>query len=63
MAVNAHVPGGEGEQPIGAAKSQAKAIWANVNTQAAWIALTATDRWEVVRKFIKYAMMRWFGMA
>lgn len=63
MATNAHVPGGEGEQPIGAAKTQAKAIWTKVNTQAAWGAVTTADKWETVRKFIKYAMMRWFGVA
>lgn len=63
MATNAHVPGGEGEQPIGAAKEQAKTIWSAVNTQAAWGTLSSADKLETVRKFIKYAMMRWFGLA
>ena len=62
MAEDTHIPGGEGEQPIGAAKAEARALWESVSTQAAWEVLTTAQRWEMVRRFIKYALMRWFKM-
>lgn len=62
MATNAHVPGGEGELPIGAAKGQAKEVWDNIKTPAAFDALSTAEKIETLRKLGKYSMMRWFGL-
>lgn len=63
MATNAHVPGGEGEQPIGAAKVAAKEVWNNIKTPAAFNALSTAEKIETLRKLGKYSMMRWFGIS
>ncbi len=63
MATNAHVPGGEGELPIGAAKTQAKAVWDNIKTQAAFNALSTAEKVETLRKLGKYLMMRELGVS
>lgn len=60
MAVNRHIGGGIGETADGDLRRQAKALYLDVETAAAWNALTAADRWERIRKFIKYALIRWF---
>lgn len=61
MAQNCNVTGGTGTGPEGQAKRQAKLVWSSVNTPSAWDALTAAAKLEIVRKFIKYSMMRMFG--
>ena len=55
-----NLPGGDGEKPIGTAKREAKALWNAVKTQADWEALTAAQRNEAVRRFIKWMLMYHF---
>ena len=58
MAVQINPTGKAGQQLQ--AKKQVKQVADSVATPAAWSALSASDRWEIVRKVIVYLLRREF---
>jgi len=60
MATKQHIPGGDGELPVGEAKRQAIEVWQSVKTPEAWALVGTPEKLEIVRKLIKYSLMRWF---